>query len=270
MIKKIVTIAGSDASGGAGIEADLRTFAKHNLYGTAALTVIVSMDYDNHWAHGVHPVAVDTIKAQLDTIFKGLTIDTVKTGMLPTPEIIDLVAAYLDRYAKDKPTVIDPVMVCKGDEPLFPEHAQRIRDVLVKYATLITPNLFEAAQLAQMHPLRSADEAKEAAERIMETGGCQALVIKGVGLLEKHKTAADLFFDGKKFSRIEGPYIDTDHTHGLGCTYASHVASFMTRGYTPYEACVATKKAITKGLKGHFALNQYVGTLNFPDSFDKA
>ncbi len=267
MIKKIVTIAGSDASGGAGIEADLRTFAKHNLYGTAALTVTVTMDYNNNWVHGVHPIPVETIKAQLDTIFQGLTIDTVKTGMLPTPEIIDLVADYLDRYAQNKPTVIDPVMVCKGDEPLFPEHGERIREVLVKYATIITPNLFEAAQLAQGNPIQTIEEAQNAAQKIWETGGCKSLVIKNVGILESPETADDLFYDGREFTRIEGPHIDTDHTHGLGCTYASHVASFLTQGYTPKEACKATKKAITKGLKNHFALNKYVGTLNFPDSF---
>lgn len=268
MIKKIVTIAGSDVSGGAGIEADLRTFAKHNLYGTAALTVIVTMDYNKNWTHGVHPLSVETIKAQLDTIFLGLNIDTVKTGMLPTPDIIDLVAEYLERYAGDKPTVIDPVMVCKGDEPLFPEHGERIRDVLVKYATIITPNLFEAAQLAQVAPIRTTEEAKAAAQKIWKTGGCKSLVIKNVGVLESPKTADDLFFDGKEFALIKGPHIDTDHTHGLGCTYASHVASFITKGYSAKEACQATKKAITKGLEHHFALNKYVGTLNFPDSFE--
>ena len=266
-MKKIVTIAGSDASGGAGIEADLRTFAKHNLYGTAALTVVVSMDYNNNWAHGVHPISVDTIKAQLDTIFLGLDIDTIKTGMLPTPEIIDLVAEYLKKEAKDKPAIIDPVMVCKGDEPLFPEHAERIRDVLIKYATIITPNLFEAAQLAQMKPLKSLEEAKKAAEKIMTTGACKSLVIKNVGVLSSPKTAADLFFDGNDFSLIEGPRIDTDHTHGVGCTFASHIASFITKGYTPKEACEATKEAVTKGLENHFALNKYVGTLDFSKSF---
>lgn len=267
MQKKIVTIAGSDTSGGAGIEADLRTYAKHNLYGTAALTVIVTMDYHNNWAHGVHPVPVETIKAQLDTVFFGLDIDTVKTGMLPTPEIIDLVADYLDKYAKEKPVVIDPVMVCKGDKPLFPEHADRIRQTLIRYATIITPNLFEAAQLAQMKPLSSLEEARQTAQQIMDKGGCESLVIKGVGLLMNPKTAADLFYDGKEFTLIEGRYIPTQNTHGLGCTFASHVASFITKGLSPKAACFAAKEAITKGLENNFKLNKFVGTLSFPDSF---
>lgn len=268
-MKKILTIAGSDTSGGAGIQADLRTFAKHNLYGTTALTVIVTMDYQNGWAHGVSPISIDTIKAQLDTAFLGLTLDTIKTGMLPTPEIIDLVASYLEKVHGKMPIVIDPVMVCKGDKPLFPEHAEKIRDTLIQYATIITPNLFEATQLAHMKPLTSLEEAKEAAEKIMQTGGCESLVIKGVGSLMSPNTAADLFYDGNEFTLIEGELINTTHTHGLGCTFASHVASFITKGLTPKEACIAAKKAISQGLLKNFALNEYVGTLYFHDSFEK-
>lgn len=269
MIKEIVAIAGSDVSGGAGIEADLRTYAKHNLYGTAVLTTIVTMDYHNHWKHSVHPIAIDTIKAQLDTVFDGLNIHTVKTGMLPTPDIIDLVAKYLSKVKDKMPIIIDPVMICKGDKPLFPEHAEKIRTALVKYATIVTPNLFEAAQLAQMNPLKSPEDVKEAARIIMKTGGCQSVVIKGIGKLMSPKTGADLFYDGKDLTQIDGEFVDTTHTHGLGCTFASHIASFITEGLSPRQACIETKKAITRGLKEHFPLNKYVGTLYFPASFER-
>ncbi len=266
-MKKILTIAGSDTSGGAGIQADLRTYAKHNLYGMTALTVIVTMDYNNGWAHGVTPIPVESIREQLDTVLLGVTPDTIKTGMLPTPEIIHLVAGYLKELKGKMPIVIDPVMVCKGDKPLFPEHAETIRNELIQYATIITPNLFEATQLAQTKPFTSLDDAKEAAKIIAEKGNCQTMVIKGVGSLMSPNSAADLFYDGKEFTLIEGELINTTHTHGLGCTFASHVASFITKGLTPKEACFSAKRAIQKGLENPFALNEYVGTLNFPDSF---
>lgn len=266
-MKKILTIAGSDTSGGAGIQADLRTFAKHDLFGMTALTVIVAMDPHNGWAHSVFPIDVTTIEKQIDTALLGVGVDTIKTGMLPTPEIISLVASRLDAYVGKLPIVIDPVMVCKGDKPLFPEHAEAIRTQLIKYATIATPNLFEAAQLAQMPTLSSLEDAKAAAIKIHEAGAA-SVVIKAVGTLMSPNTGADLYFDGKDFTLIEGELINTTHTHGLGCTYASHIAANLCKGFDTKTACINAKKAVQKGLKHHFALNQYVGTLNFEKSFE--
>lgn len=265
-MKKILTIAGSDTSGGAGIEADLRTFAKYDLYGMAALTVIVTMDPKNNWAHNVFPVPVDVIEQQLETAFDGVGTDAMKTGMLPTAEIIELVSRHLSKYYGKMPIVIDPVMVCKGDKPLFPEHAEAMAKLLMKYSTITTANLFEAGQLAGMGTLTSLAEAKKACEEIVKAGS-QSVVIKMAGNLDDPKSAGDLFFNGNEFTLVEGKKIDTTHTHGLGCTYAAHIASLLCLGVDVKIACIKAKKALTKGLENSFALNQYVGTLDFSESF---
>lgn len=266
IMKKILTIAGSDSSGGAGIQADLRTFAKHNLYGFCALTVIVTMDPDNNWGHGVFPIEIATIDSQIRTAIDGVGVDAIKLGMLPTPEIISHVAAKLEVLKGKQPVVVDPVMVCKGDKPLFPEHAEAIKTQLIKYATVTTPNLFEAAQLAGMDKISSYEEAVMAAQKIMELG-CGAVAITNVGSVMEPKTSADLYYDGEELLLVEGAFIDTHHTHGLGCTFAAHVAANVCKGYSKRESVVLAKEAIRAGVKHHFALNQYVGTLNFEESF---
>ena len=146
-IKKVLTIAGSDTSGGAGIQADLKTFQERGVYGMNALTVIVTMDPRNRWAHKVFPVEMNVIKEQIDTVINGIGVDALKTGMLPTVEIIE----YAGSVLKDlkNPIVIDPVMVCKvtsgSTENLFPENVEAMKKCLLPYATFVTPNLFEAA-----------------------------------------------------------------------------------------------------------------------------
>ncbi len=266
IMKKILTIAGSDSSGGAGIQADLRTFAKHDLYGFCALTVIVTMDPNNKWAHGVYPIDIGTIDAQMATAIDGVGVDAIKLGMLPTPEIISHVATRLEALKGQFPVVVDPVMVCKGDKPLFPEHASAIKENLVQYATVTTPNLFEAAQLAGMEKIESYDDAVLAAEKIM-TLGCKAVAITNVGSVMSPKTSADLYFDGEELLLIEGTHIETNHTHGLGCTFAAHVAANLCKGYSKRESVVLAKDAIKAGMKYHFPLNEYVGTLDFAESF---
>ena len=266
-MKKILTIAGSDSSGGAGIQADLRTFAKHDLYGLSSLTVIVTMDPASNWVHNVFPIDISIIKAQIDTALTGVGVDTIKLGMLPTPEIIRLVTGYLEKWVQKVPIVVDPVMVCKGDKPLFPEHAQTIKEALMPFATIATPNLFEAAQLADMPTLTSLEEAEQAASKIL-VSGCKNVVIKGVGKLMSPSTAADMFYDGREITLIPGELIDTMHTHGVGCTFAAHVAACLCKGSSSKEAAVLAKTAVQKGLKHHFALNKYVGTLGFTYSFE--
>ena len=147
-MKKTLTIAGSDTSGGAGIQADLKTFQEHGVYGMTALTTVVTMDPNNHWHHNVHPLSIDTLEAQLETVLS-VGIDAMKTGMLGTVEIIELAAKKIDAFGLNK-VVIDPVMVCKGeDEVLHPETTDAMREHLLQRATVVTPNLFEAGQLAR-------------------------------------------------------------------------------------------------------------------------
>ena len=147
-MQKTLTLAGSDSSGGAGIQADLKTFQEHHVYGMTALTSIVTMDPNNNWAHGVTPIDVHVVEQQLNTILS-VGIDAMKTGMLGSVEIIEVGAKKIDEYEIGH-VVIDPVMVCKGeDEVLQPENTVAMRELLLPRATIVTPNLFEAGQLAE-------------------------------------------------------------------------------------------------------------------------
>src|SRR5699024_11170890 len=149
MISKALTIADSDTSDDAGIQADLKTFQERQVYGMTALTTIVTMDPANHWSHHVHPIAIETLQAQLDTALS-TNVHAVKTGMLGSEEVIKLVATTIENY-QIKNFVVDPVMVCKGaDEALHPELNECLRHILVTKALIVTPNLFEAYQLCEI------------------------------------------------------------------------------------------------------------------------
>lgn len=252
---KTLTLAGSDSSGGAGIQADLKTFQEHNVYGMTALTSIVAMD-PNGWRHDVTPIDADIVAKQLNTILS-VGIDAMKTGMLGSVEIIELGAKKIDEYNLDK-VVIDPVMVCKGeDEVLQPENTDAMRDLLLPRATIVTPNLFEAGQLAQNGPIRTIDDMKEAAVRIHELGA-KHVIIKG-GKALQHDMAADLFYDGKHFILLEEEKIDTTYNHGAGCTFAAAITANLAKGKSVLEAVREAKKFVTAAIRHGWKLNEYVG-----------
>lgn len=252
---KTLTLAGSDSSGGAGIQADLKTFQEHNVYGMTALTSIVAMD-PNGWRHDVTPIDADIVAKQLNTILS-VGIDAMKTGMLGSVEIIELSAKKIDEYNLDK-VVIDPVMVCKGeDEVLQPENTDAMRELLLPRATIVTPNLFEAGQLAQNGPIRTIDDMKEAAVRIHELGA-KHVIIKG-GKALQHDMAADLFYDGKHFILLEEEKIDTTYNHGAGCTFAAAITANLAKGKSVLEAVREAKKFVTAAIRHGWKLNEYVG-----------
>jgi pyridoxine kinase len=256
-LNKALTIAGSDSSGGAGIQADLKTFQELGVYGMTALTTIVSMDPNNHWAHNVFTVPIETVEAQLETILTGIGVNAIKTGMLGSVEIIELAAKKIDEHQL-KNVVIDPVMVCKGtDEVLHPETAVALRDVLVPRATVVTPNLFEAAQLSGIKPIRTLDDMKEAAVKIHSLGA-KYVLIKGGGKLE-HEKAIDVLYDGENFDILEGERILTTYTHGAGCTYSAAITAELAKGKEVKEAIRTAKEFITEAIRHSFPLNQYVG-----------
>ncbi|CAH2714010.1 Pyridoxine kinase [Neobacillus rhizosphaerae] len=255
-IKKVMTIAGSDTSGGAGIQADLKTFQELGVYGMTALTTIVTMDPID-WHHRVFPVAVDTLKTQLDTILS-VGIDAMKTGMLGTVEIIELAAKVIDENKLER-VVIDPVMVCKGeDEVLNPETTDAMRELLLPRALVVTPNLFEAGQLAGMKTPRTVAEMKEAAVKIHNLGA-KFVLIKGGSKLHSEEKAVDLLYDGKEFKLYESEKFDTTYTHGAGCTYSSAVTAELAKGKSVYEAVDVAKAFITAAIEQGFRLNEYVG-----------
>ncbi len=258
---KVATIAGSDASGGAGLEADLKTFEEYGVYGMTAVTLIATMDPDNEWAHGVYPLDEATLRAQMQTIFKGVGVDAVKSGMLGTEYAVDLTAEYVREYKVDR-YVLDPVMVCKGaNEALNPGLNERVASKLLPLSLVVTPNLFEAGQLAGVDTPSSIDEMKEAARRI-HGRGARNVFIKGGSKLVGASSATDLFFDGTDFNLVDGALIDTKWTHGAGCTTAAAITAGLALGLDPYEAVSRAKKFITLSLRGGFALNRWVGPGN--------
>ncbi|MDR2162207.1 MAG: bifunctional hydroxymethylpyrimidine kinase/phosphomethylpyrimidine kinase [Desulfovibrio sp.] len=258
---RIATIAGSDASGGAGLEADLKTFEEYGLYGMTAVTLIATMDPNNNWEHGVFPVDEKILKAQLETIFKGVGVTSVKSGMLGTFYAVELTREYISTY-KIKNYVLDPVMVCKGnDDALNPELNHSIAKKLLPLAKIVTPNLFEAGQLSGEKEILSVERMKEAA-KIIAGNGAANVFIKSGSRLPGATEAIDLLYDGSNFELIKSPVIKTNWTHGAGCTVSAAIAAGLARGLSVYDAVVLAKKFIIQSLNGCFALNKWVGPGN--------
>jgi pyridoxine kinase len=258
---KIATIAGSDASGGAGLEADLKTFAEYGLYGMAAVTVIATMNPDNNWSHAVFPIEEAALRSQLETVFKGVGPEAAKSGMLGTFYAVELTAEYISTY-NIKKYVLDPVMVCKGaGQALSPELNAAIAEKLLPLAEVVTPNLFEAEQLSGLSDITTVEKIKEAA-RIIAGKGARNVFIKGGSKLPGAAKAVDILFDGKNFETIESDLIKTNWTHGAGCTTAAAIASGLARGLSVYDAVSLAKKFISASLSAGFALNQWVGPGN--------
>lgn len=255
-LKKTLTIAGSDTSGGAGIQADLKTFQEHGTYGMNALTVIVTMDPENGWSHGIHPIALDTLDAQLKTAFS-TGIDALKTGMLPTVDIIEMAGkAIAESGIKD--IVIDPVMACKGeDEVLFPENVDAMIKYLLPNAKVVTPNLVEAGQLSGQGTLQTVEDMQAAAEKI-HAHGAEFVVIKG-GKQLKHEKAADLLFDGKTHYLLTSEKTDTTYNHGAGCTFAAAITANLANGQSVKDAVLNAKVFVATAIQHGWKLNEYVG-----------
>jgi pyridoxine kinase len=268
---KIATIAGSDASGGAGLEADLKTFAEYGVYGLAAVTVIATMDPERDWAHMVFPVAEDALRAQLATVFAGVGVAAAKCGMLGTPYAVELTREYISAH-KVTHFVLDPVMVCKGaNEPLSPELNHAIKTKLVPLAEVVTPNLFEAAQLAGLPVVDSIEGMKKAAAIIGEKGaryvfikGGAKLGGTGEGGAHINDKAVDILYDSVAKTNVEyvAPLLKTTWNHGAGCTTSAAIAAGLAVGLDVPTAVGLAKKFITTSLTHGFPLNKWVGPGN--------
>ena len=255
-MKKTLTIAGSDTSGGAGIQADLKTFQEHGTYGMTALTVVVTMDPDNNWSHGVYSLPIEVLRAQLKTALS-TGIDAIKTGMLSTEEVIKTAGEAIAESGLDH-VVIDPVMVCKGeDEVLNPGTVDAMVEFLLPKAEIVTPNLFEAGQLAGMKTPTTIEQMKSVAEKIHSLGA-RNVVIKG-GKQLQHDKAADLFYDGKTFTLLEAKKTDTHFNHGAGCTFAAAITANLANGLDVKEAVIEAKQFVTAAIANGWKLNEYVG-----------
>ena len=248
-VPKAMTIAGSDSGGGAGIQADLKTFAALGVYGTSVLTAITAQNTVG--VAGIHEVPVDIVAAQIEAVMSDIGADAVKTGMLSSSDIIETVARELAHFRVDR-LVIDPVMVAKsGDRLLREEAVNALRTKLLPLATVVTPNIPEAETLASMR-VQSREDARRAAEVIFGMGP-KAVVVKG-GHLEG--PPVDLFYDGREFREFSAPRIDTANTHGTGCTFASAVAAGLAKGMEVVDAVAAAKEYVTEAIRRSADLGQ--------------
>lgn len=257
-LKKTLTIAGSDTSAGAGMQADLKTFQELGTYGIVALTSIVTMDKKS-WSHDVTPIPFDVFEKQLETAIS-IGPDAVKTGMLGTQEIIKRAGdAYVESGADY--FVVDPVMVCKGEnEVLNPGNTDAMIEYLLPKATVVTPNLFEAGQLANLGTLKSIEDMKKAAEVIHEQGA-KHVIIKGGKALDQDKSY-DLYYDGQKFYQLTTDMFQQSYNHGAGCTFAAATTAYLANGKSSKEAVIAAKAFVASAIKNGWKMNDFVGPVD--------
>jgi hydroxymethylpyrimidine/phosphomethylpyrimidine kinase len=242
-VPKALTIAGSDSGGGAGIQADLKTFSAFEVFGMSVVTAVTAQN--SLGVLGVLDLPPDFVGRQIDAVLDDLGADAVKTGMLATTGVVGAVAGRL-RAHRGAPLVVDPVMVASSGDPLLQPAA---RDVLVRellpLATLVTPNLHEAAVLADMAVDSEADMA-EAARRIGALGP-RAVLVKGGHLKD---AATDVLWDGRTLTRFPGPRVEGPPTHGTGCTYSAAIAAGLARGRSLTEAVTGAKAYVTAAIRG--------------------
>jgi hydroxymethylpyrimidine/phosphomethylpyrimidine kinase len=235
-----VTIAGSDSGGGAGIQADLKTFAAFGVYGASVVTALTAQNTQGVAA--IHDVPADFIAAQIDAVFSDLVVGAVKIGMLSQPAVIAAVAAGLDRHDQTD-VVLDPVMVAaSGDRLLAPEAVDVLRRDLIPRALIITPNLPEAAALLDVEPAASEGDMREQAERLLALGP-RAVLLKGGH--SDGPESVDFFFDGAVELRLPAPRIATRNTHGTGCTLSAAIAAGIAKGLHLIEAVAEAKAYVT-------------------------
>lgn len=257
-LKKVLTIAGSDTSAGAGMQADLKTFQELDVYGMVALTSIVTMDKET-WFHDVTPIDMNVFEKQLETAIS-IGPDAIKTGMLGTQDIIKRAGDVFVESGADY-FVVDPVMVCKGeDEVLNPGNTEAMIQYLLPKATVVTPNLFEAGQLSGLGKLTSIEDMKKAAQVIYDKG-TPHVIIKGGKALDQDKSY-DLYYDGQQFYQLTTDMFQQSYNHGAGCTFAAATTAYLANGKSPKEAIIAAKAFVASAIKNGWKMNDFVGPVD--------
>jgi hydroxymethylpyrimidine/phosphomethylpyrimidine kinase len=250
MIPNVLTVAGSDPSGGAGIQADLKTFSALGTFGTSVVTALTAQNTLGVTA--VHPVPPAFIAAQIDTLFEDLAIAAVKVGMVGSVEVARTVADGLRRHGVEQ-LVVDPVMVAKGGDPLIdPAAVAAVRDLLVPLALIITPNVHEAGALLGAAAPSTLDELADAASDLHRLGARHVL-IKGGALGGSEST--DLLFDGSRAQRFSVRRVDTQNTHGTGCTLTSAIAALLPASASVAEAVEEAKHYVSAAISASGRLN---------------
>lgn len=254
-MKKVLTIAGSDSSGGAGIQADIKTMCAHGVYAMSAISALTAQN--TMGVTGIFEVTPEFLKAQIDAVFTDIYPDAVKIGMVSSASLVEVIEERL-KYYDAKNIVLDPVMVATSGSKLMKSDAvMSLTEKLFPMATLITPNLSEARVLCDMK-IESKEDMERAGKILFEKYGCSAL-LKGGHLAD---SADDLLIHDGKTNWLYGKKLDNPNNHGTGCTLSSAIASNLALGYELYDAVIEAKKYITGALSVKLNLGNGSGPLN--------
>ncbi|CAM4156047.1 bifunctional hydroxymethylpyrimidine kinase/phosphomethylpyrimidine kinase [Saccharibacillus endophyticus] len=253
---RALTIAGSDSGGGAGIQADLKTFQELDVFGMSAITAVTAQN--TLGVHGVYPMTPQAVAAQIDAVGQDLGVDALKTGMLFDAAIIEAVAERIQSFGWNR-LVVDPVMIAKGGaELLRAEAVEALKKHLLPLALVVTPNIPEAEALTGMK-IATMNDRREAARRIADFGAAMVVIKGGHAVVETQKRekqlqVVDLVYDGSEFEELVGERIDTRHTHGTGCTFSAAVAARLAAGSDTREAVRTGRRFIQAAIEGAPAL----------------
>ncbi len=243
MVVKALTIAGSDSGGGAGIQADLKTFQELEVFGMSAITAVTAQN--TLGVHGVYPLSIEAVVQQIKAIADDLPPNAVKTGMLFSSELIEAVAHEI-KQANWTNLVVDPVMVAKGGAPLLQEQAvESLKKNLIPLSHVITPNIPEAEVIVGFE-IDSLEKRKEAAKKIHQLGAKNVVIKGGHG---EGTEIVDLLFDGEEFHLLTSSRTETKHTHGTGCTFAAAITAELAKGLPVKEAVITAKAFIQAAIE---------------------
>jgi hydroxymethylpyrimidine/phosphomethylpyrimidine kinase len=264
-MRTALTIAGSDSSGGAGIQADLKTFQAHGVFGMSAVTAVTVQN--TRGVFGIQEMTPDIVGGQIDCLFDDITIHAVKIGMVASVPLIEAIAAAL-AGREAAPVVLDPVMISKSGFPLLQETAQNALVAhLFPLAAVVTPNIHEAERLIG-RPIQSLAAMKDAARAIRDRGA-RKVVVKGGHLGDA--AATDILYDGQDFRELTAARVDTPNTHGTGCTFSSAIAAHLAMGASFFEAVANAKDYISGAIRHSLDIGQGHGpTHHFFDLYRRA
>ncbi|MFQ3545955.1 bifunctional hydroxymethylpyrimidine kinase/phosphomethylpyrimidine kinase [Halobacillus rhizosphaerae] len=250
-----LTIAGTDPSGGAGIQADLKTFQELKSYGMSVVTSVVAQNTTG--VNAVHHLPAEMIQQQLEAVSADMPIDAFKSGMIADKDMMKVIADWIPQISA--PYVMDPVMVAQSGDPLIEAESRAwLREHLVPFASVITPNLPEAEDLLGQQ-IETTDDMKEAAEQIVTKLGAGAALVKGG---HRDGEAVDYLFDGSKIHSYSAERIATNNTHGTGCTYSAAITAYLSRGIDLPRAVEKAKQFVTAAIKHSFDLGKGSGPTN--------
>jgi len=256
-MKKALTIAGSDSGGGAGIQADLKTFMAFGVYGMSAITALTAQNTVG--VQGIVDISPDFVREQIRSVMTDIGTDAAKTGMLSNAAIVKAVAEAVREFRIPN-LVVDPVMIAKSGAPLLAQEARKaLVEELLPLATAITPNVFEAEAILGRR-IDGLDAMKKAARELGNTG-CRWVVLKG-GQLDIESQAIDVLWDGRELILFRSPRLESMCTHGSGCTFASAITAGLAKGLAPPDAVKRAKDYVTEAIRKGFPMGRGHGPTN--------